>query len=160
MFVGVISDTHDDMDRLRAAVDFFNAKGMGHVLHAGDLISPFTFEVLCGLKSPLSAVFGNNDGDRLLLREKSGGTVHVQPLMVELGGRRIVVVHEPSSVEALAKSGEFDVVIYGHTHTPEARTVGKTLVINPGKAARLHKGESTLAVLNTEKLEAQIISAF
>ncbi len=35
--------------------------------------------------------------------------------------------------------------------------MGDTLVINPGKVARLHRGQSTIALLDTETLEAQII---
>jgi putative phosphoesterase len=60
-------------------------------------------------------------------------------------------------VEALAACGQFDIVIYGHTHTPDIRKAGRTLIINPGKVARLHKGRSTLSVLDTEKMEAGLI---
>jgi putative phosphoesterase len=157
MLVGIISDSHDDMDRIKKAVVLFNEKGVSQVLHAGDLISPFTFEVLCDLKCPFTGIFGNNDGDKLLLSEKSGGNVHNQPLIITLDGKKIAMVHEPASVEALAESGLYDLVIYGHTHTPDARKVGNTLVLNPGKAARLHKGTSTAAILDTEIMDAEVI---
>ncbi|MCK4910591.1 MAG: metallophosphoesterase [Thermodesulfovibrionales bacterium] len=160
MIIGIMSDSHDDMQRLEAAVEFFNSKGVSQVVHAGDLVSPFTFEILEKLKCPFSGIFGNNDGDKLLLFQKSDGSVQPQPMPIRLGEREAMVVHEPQSVEALAKSGEFDIVIYGHTHVPEIRKVGETIVINPGKVARLHKGESTIALLDTEKLEAEIISDF
>ncbi|HEB02645.1 MAG TPA: metallophosphoesterase [Nitrospirae bacterium] len=160
MLVGIMSDSHDDMQRLAAGVDFFNSKKVSQVVHAGDLISPFTFEALGKLDCPFSAIFGNNDGDRLLLHHKSDGTVQPQPMLLALEDRKAIVVHEPTSVEALAKSGEFDIVIYGHTHTAVVKKVGETLVINPGKVARLHKGQSTLALLDTEKLEVEIVSDF
>lgn len=156
MLIGIMSDSHDDMQQLKAAVEFFNSKDVAQVVHAGDMVSPFTFEVLSSLKSPFTGIFGNNDGDRLLLFHKSGGTVQPQPMTLELGGRPSVVVHEPPSVEALAKSGEFDVVIYGHTHRPEVNKIGSTLVINPGKTARLHKGTSTVALLDTDTMVADI----
>jgi hypothetical protein len=157
MLIGIISDTHDDMAQIRRAVEVFNERGAAHVLHAGDLVSPFTFEYFGGLRCPFTGIFGNNDGDRLLLSEKSGGRLHNQPLGVDLGGKRAVVVHEPLMVEALARSGLYDIVVYGHTHTPDIRTVGNALVINPGKAARLHKGGSTLAMLDTDKMRAEVI---
>jgi putative phosphoesterase len=72
-------------------------------------------------------------------------------------GKRVVVVHEPGIVEALADSGHFDLVVYGHLHEPEIKRVKDTLVVNPGKAARLHKGSSTLALLDTASMEAEII---
>lgn len=157
MLIGIISDTHDDMAAIKAAVEVFNNSGVRHVLHAGDLVSPFTFEVLSGLDADFTGIFGNNDGDRILLTAKSGGRIFGQPHAAELGGKKIVIIHEPDIAVALASSGQFDIVIYGHTHLPDIRTVGKTLVINPGKAARLHKGKSTAAILDTDKMEAKII---
>ena len=157
MLLGILSDTHDDMFAIRTAVDVFNARGVSHVIHAGDLTSPFTFEVLNELNCRISGVFGNNDGDRLLLAQKSEGNLSPQPLLMTLGGKRIVVVHEPDLVSALGDSGHFDLVIFGHTHTSYFRKVKETLIINPGKAARLHKGESTLAILDMDAMEAEII---
>jgi len=157
MALGIISDTHDDMEQIRKAVEIFNARGVSHVLHAGDLVSPFTFDFLAGLQCPFTGIFGNNDGDRLLLSKRSGGNIHAQPLALELEGVKIALVHEPLAVEALARCGLYDLVIYGHTHAPDVRRAESALVINPGKAARLHKGRSTLAVLDTKKMEAEII---
>jgi putative phosphoesterase len=157
MAIGIISDTHDDMARIKQAVEVFNEKGVSHVLHAGDLISPFTFEVLDSLNCPFTGIFGNNDGDRVLLRTKSRDNVHEQPHSLTIEGKRIILVHEPEVVEALADSRHYDVIVYGHTHTPDVRKVNGALVINPGKAARLHKGISTLAILDTAKMEAGII---
>lgn len=158
MQIGIMSDSHDDMAQLKKAVALFNERGVSAVLHAGDLISPFTFEMLDDLNCPITCIFGNNDGDRVLLTDKSKNTITPQPLCLRLGDRKVVMVHEPASVEALASSGLYDVVIYGHTHTPDVRKVNTTLVINPGKTARLHKGSSTVALLETDTLNAQIVS--
>lgn len=157
MLIGIISDTHDDMSAIGRAVGILNGRGVSHVLHAGDLVSPFTFEILGGLKSRFTGIFGNNDGDRLLLKEKSGGNIHNQPHIISISDKKIIVVHEPDIVEALAQSSGFDVVIYGHTHTPDIRKVKDTLIINPGKVAKLHKGESTLVLLDTMSMEAEIV---
>jgi hypothetical protein len=155
--IGILSDSHDDMAAIARAVALFNAEGVERVLHAGDIVSPFTFEVFRDLQAPLGGVFGNNDGDRLLLRERSAGALHTQPHFVTLDGMRGVIVHEPLLVKALAHSGDFDLVIYGHTHVPDVRTEGRTLVVNPGKAASLNKGRATVALLETGTREARII---
>ena len=42
MLIGVIADTHDNMDKLKKAVDLFNERAVELVLHAGDYIAPFT----------------------------------------------------------------------------------------------------------------------
>jgi|Deesub1362B_J571_1020462.scaffolds.fasta_scaffold00208_30 hypothetical protein len=157
MLIGVISDTHDDMVQIRRAVEVLNKRDVSLVLHAGDYCAPFVFEFLRDLRAPLKGIFGNNDGDRLLLQEKSGGALQVQPLVMELQGRRLVLMHEPPLLQALATSGLFDVLIYGHLHEPEVRQAGRALILNPGKVARLHKGESTLAVLDLQSLQAELI---
>ena len=157
MKVGILSDSHDDMAAIAKAVALFNAEGVVQVLHAGDIVSPFTFEIFRGLQAPLGGVFGNNDGDRLLLRERSAGALRPQPHFVTLDGLRLVIVHEPPLVRSLARSGDFDCVVYGHTHAPEVRREGAALVVNPGKAAALDKGRATVAVLETETREARIV---
>ena len=65
--IGIISDSHDNMNALWKAVEFFNERGVKAVLHAGDLISPFTARAFKELKPKLYFVFGNNDGDRVTL---------------------------------------------------------------------------------------------
>lgn len=160
MLLGIISDTHDDMEAIKRAVSLFNERGVSYVLHAGDIISPFTFEVLGSLKADFMGIFGNNDGDRLLLNKKSGGRLSTQPLITEIDGKKIVLIHEPDIVEPLLESKRFDIIIYGHTHTPEIREKHNTIVLNPGKAARLHKGTSTVTIFDTETNKAEILGLF
>ena len=156
VLIGVMSDTHDDMRMIRRAVRFLNSAGVDFVLHAGDIVSPFTFEELGKLKAGFAAVFGNNDGDKILLREKSKNRVFNQPLIKEFSGRKFVVFHEPDRAFLSARSGEFDVVVYGHTHRPEIKKIGAALLLNPGKVAALLEGKSTLALVETETLRARI----
>jgi len=157
MLIALISDSHDDMKQISKAVSLINERKAKHVLHTGDMVSPFTFESLKDLDCPFTGIFGNNDGDRVLLKDKSGGRIYIQPHMLELGGKFIAMVHEPIAVEALALSGKYDVVIHGHTHIPYTKNEGRALVINPGKLATLHKGRSTMAFLNLSTLEAEIV---
>jgi hypothetical protein len=155
--IGILSDSHDDLGAIEAAVALFNAEGVVRVLHAGDIVSPFTFEIFRELRAPLGGVYGNNDGDRFLLRERSGGSLHAQPHFVTLDNLRGVIVHEPTLVKSLARSADFDLVVYGHTHVPDVHREGTALVVNPGKAARLNKGRSTAVLLETSTMEARIV---
>jgi len=146
------------MAAIAKAVALFNSEGVAQVLHAGDIVSPFTFELFRDLHAPFGGVYGNNDGDRLLLRERSAGTLHPQPHFVTLDTLRGVIVHEPALVKSLARSGDFDLVIYGHTHVSDVHREGLALVINPGKAASLAKGPATVVLLETETREARIVA--
>jgi putative phosphoesterase len=158
MLIGIIADTHDNMPALKRAVDYFNGRKVLHIIHAGDFVSPFTFRVLKELQCDFTGIFGNNDGDRLLLQKRSGGKLHNQPLLLELAGRKIIVMHEHNIVDALAASGHYDLVIYGHTHEAEIRRVGNTLIINPGEASGWLYGKTTVAVADLSHMTAEIIT--
>lgn len=157
MFVGIISDTHDNMTQIRKAVDLFNTRNVDHVIHAGDFTSPFTFRILKGLNAGFTGIFGNNDGDKLLLQKMSKGRVFNQPHIFELEGKRIVLIHEHHVAEALADSGHYDIVIYGHTHKADVRRKKDTLMINPGEAGSWLYGKSTVSVLDMTTMKAEII---
>lgn len=63
----------------------------------------------------------------------------------------------PILLNALVKSGLYDVVVYGHTHKAVIERVGKTLVVNPGELCGCLTNRSTYAVLNLESLEAELV---
>ncbi len=157
MLVGLISDTHDNVDRIAEAVAVFNDRGVDLVIHAGDFTSPFSLKPFESLKAEFVGIYGNNDGDKLLLRDRSGGRIHRQPHKFTFSGKRIVVMHEPDLVDDLAASGHFDLIVYGHTHRAEVERIGGTLVVNPGEAGHWLYGKATVAVADAERLDAEII---
>jgi putative phosphoesterase len=110
------------------------------------------------IKAEFTGIFGNNDGDKLLLQKMSGGRLFNQPHIFELGGKRFVLIHEHHIAAALADSGHYDIVVYGHTHKAEIRKNGNTLVINPGEAGSWLYGKSTVALLETTTMKAEIIN--
>ncbi len=158
MLIGIVSDTHDHLDRLRTALRRFAEAGVDIVLHAGDIVSPFMVVPFQEAGLRMVGVFGNNDGDKLFLRErfKGMGDLNFGPYEVELGGRRIVVMHEPRSLEALIASGKYDLVVYGHTHEVDVRE-GRPLVINPGECGGWLSGRATCALVDLKGLKAEII---
>jgi putative phosphoesterase len=161
MKVGVLSDTHDDKEAVARAVDLFNARGTEMVIHAGDCENPSTVELLESLQCPFTGVYGNCDaGLEYSRRSWAGGQLQRQPLRISLEGKNAVVVHQHHRVTELAASGAYDLIIYGHLHVPDVRFVGKTLVVNPGKTARQREGRSTVALLDTESMEVEIVDLY
>lgn len=156
MIIGIISDTHDNLDNLRKALDIFQAGKVEQIIHAGDFTSPFTYRVMKHFTGGFTGVFGNNDGDRVLLNNLYQGRIYPQPHIFSLHGRKIVVMHEPGVVGALADSGHFDLVIYGHTHEPDIRRVRNTLIVNPGEVSGWLYGKPSAAIVNLETMEAGI----
>ncbi len=167
MLVGVISDTHDNVWAVRAAARVFAEKGVKLVLHLGDVVAPFTLRAFAeaGVKR-LVAVYGNNCGERVGLRrvaESLGYEISDWPRYLELGGRRLVLIHGAGPTEdtvalaeALAASGRWDAVLYGHTHRVDNRRVGEALVLNPGEACGCLTGRRTAALLDLDALKAEV----
>jgi len=161
MILGVMSDSHDHLGNIGRAVSAFTDKKIGALIHGGDMCSPFVFRELGKLKGfcpRMYAVFGNNDGDRVLLTEKGGGfcTFRDGAFTLELGGRRIALMHYPDVAESLHRSGDFDLVIYGHTH--RVRVEGRQRVLlNPGSCAGYLSGRASVAVVDLETLEVELI---
>lgn len=158
MLIGIISDTHDHLANLRRALELLKARGAELVLHAGDFVSPFVAEPFRETGLRVIGVFGNNDGDRLFLRQRFSevGELHFGPHELELGGRKILLMHEPRALEALVASGRYDLVVYGHTHRPKI-SPGQTVVVNPGELGGWLTGRGTLALVDLKRLQAEIL---
>lgn len=156
--IGVMSDTHDNTDNIEKAVALFNEKGVSLVIHAGDFTSPFSLIPMNDLKADFVGIFGNNDGDLLLLASKSGGRIHKQPHQFVYEDRKIVVLHEPNLVDALADSGHFDIIVYGHTHRAVVKKHKGVLVVNPGEAGHWLYGKATIGIIDTVTLTAETIN--
>ena len=74
---------------------------------------------------------------------------------VSLADRQIAVVHYPELAEPLAKSGAYDLVVYGHTHRVDQRH-DHGLVLNPGEVGGWLTGCSTVAVVDLSTLQVQL----
>jgi len=163
MLIGVMSDTHDDIEKTRKAVARFNREGVEHVLHAGDFVSPFMIDTLQDLAAALTGVFGNNDGDRYLLGQRSARLSDMKIAgtfaRIDLGGMKIALLHgdDRELLQTLAGYGSLDLLVYGHTHRPEVRNAGSLLVVNPGEVYGHLTGKSTVALVDTVKRSGTIL---
>lgn len=168
MKIGVLSDTHDQGEMIRRAIEHFNRAGVSWVFHCGDWVSPFILHFFRELKAPLRGVFGNNDGDKfrhLAFKNKWGVDVEYEDrfLDLEIGGRRIAVFHGDYSgiVDALVTCGSYDVVFHGHTHQKVNQHHGKTLSLNPGSLMQETSKDvkqASIAIYDTETNTATHIS--
>lgn len=67
MKLGIISDTHDDIDNVRMAIDTFNRENVKYVIHAGDYVFPGVVMEFKRMNAKLIGVLGNNDGEKVQL---------------------------------------------------------------------------------------------
>ena len=153
MKIGIISDSHDNLENLKKTIQIFKDNNIEAILHAGDLISPFCVVPFSDFKGKFYVCAGNNLGDEDYLRELIAGIGHYFKYVgrIELADKTFALYHGTSDliVEALLKSQLYDYVIVGHTHKKETKTHGKTILINPGELYGNLFGEATFAILET-----------
>jgi putative phosphoesterase len=143
----IVSDSHDRADPLAQAVRDAKALGAEAVIHCGDLIGAQTVKPALAAGLPVHAIHGNNIGDAQAMhyqsRTSDGQLQYYGPdARLELGGRRVFVVHYDNYGYAFACTGEFDLVCCGHSHKAEVREVrgvnGRaSWLVNPGTIAGL-----------------------
>jgi len=151
MLIGILSDTHNNVKRTLNAIEVFRERGVGMILHVGDITSGDMLALFNGFNAKF--VFGNEDKDQAGLNNESlrlgFGSIGYQ-LVFETDGKRIIMFHGsdvPFFRECVA-SGEYDYIIKGHTHFFENYLSNKSRVINPGALDRAY--EFTVATLDTE----------
>ncbi len=62
--IGIMSDSHDNLDAIKQAVRLFKEIKCDFIIHAGDFVAPFAAKELEGLSCQVKAVFGNCDGEK------------------------------------------------------------------------------------------------
>jgi len=166
MKLGVISDSHDNLNMIKKAVNVLNKENIDFLIHCGDIISPFVIRVFENLNENVKngnffGVFGNNDGDLLYLIERLGKICKLSSneTILDLAGKKIYVSHgpDPLVIKSLAKSGEFDIICTGHTHDHNIKKINNTLVINPGELCGYLTGKATFVIVDLEIMDARLI---
>lgn len=154
MRIAILSDTHDHIPNLRAAVKYCDAYGVGMIIHCGDLISPFMLDELSNFGGAVHLVYGNNVGDQHLISQQCGmryPTINHHGVLgaVEAGGLKIAFTHYPVMARGLAGQNTFDVVCCGHNHVYNVEKIGESLLVNPGELLG-KEGQPGFAILDTD----------
>lgn len=163
MKIAILSDSHDHKENVAQAVAKVQEMGAGILLFCGDLCAGPVGIALCAFKGPIYFCFGNNDGDRISIQEKMK-EAHPQVNFFrdgsgefEIEGRKIAMNHYPLYAQALARTGDYDMVAFGHDHEARVLTFGKTLAINPGSLNLLKQGANPgFAIYDTANHQATL----
>lgn len=153
-----MADSHDNLDAIKKVVRFFQSRECELVIHAGDFVAPFAARELENLRCPVKAVFGNCDGEKKGLEKAllSFGKIQDAPLSFLYKNLRFLVVHMLETLDIYPAYSDMDIIITAHTHSPEIREEGRTLLINPGETGGWLSGTSTIAILDTRAKKAEI----
>ena len=138
MKIAILSDSHDNIWTLEKALDEVSRQKCDVLLHCGDLVAPFILAQMAeAFGGSIHVVEGNNDGDGRLQQQVAYGfpkiTLHGPYAELELGGRRVALIHYPEPARRIAQCGIFDLVCYGHDHLQHWERIGDCLLVNPGE---------------------------
>ncbi|OQX95741.1 hypothetical protein B6I21_03860 [candidate division KSB1 bacterium 4572_119] len=156
--IGFMADSHDNLPAIRAAVERFNEEKVDLVIHAGDLVAPFTFKEMNKLNCPFEIVLGNNDGEVLGLFKVFKGKVHQPPFHLKIKNKSILVLHDPGILPEVLDKSSYDLIIYGHDHIASYKILADgTKILNPGECGGWLYGKRTIAIYNLENEKIGII---
>jgi len=156
---GILSDTHDKLDRTRRAVDLLQRAGAEVLFHCGDLASPPIVEACAVL--PCYFTFGNHDvagiPDLLQAAAEAGAKCLGWGDVIEMAGKQVALVHghlKGDVRRVLLESPDY--LFFGHTHSRSDSQLGLTRRINPGA---LHRStDFSVAVLDSDTGELVFLS--
>jgi putative phosphoesterase len=167
MKVCILSDSHDHIALLDAAVETAVKQGAEAVLHCGDVVAPSTLHCLDKYRLPVHVIHGNNTGDlytlgRLANREENHIHYHGMDAGLELAGRRIFLVHYPHYAQAMASTGDWDLVCCGHSHKAGVERVtnlkgGATHLVNPGTIGGVGRAPATFIMADLERMQFETL---
>ena len=161
MRVGLMADSHDRLPAMAELVRMMQAEGVSMLIHAGDYCAPFALRPIEAASMSLAGVFGKNDGDQQGLRARAtagfGAELFESPHSFEVGGQRILVVHDIGEVQPRSIEGH-SIVVHGCTHQQEMKTRGDTLIVNPGEACGWLYGTPRAAILDLDTKKVQFLT--
>ena len=133
--VGLISDTHNDIELIKGAVKIFEERGCDIVLHAGDITLPATIPYFQGIN--IKFVRGNGEREYEVMKskiEEIGGEIFDEFYNFEYDGKSFIVTHGHSRglMDEILSEKKYDYLIRGHLHRRIDKMEGNMRHINPG----------------------------
>lgn len=153
MILGVISDTHGQLEWTALAIQVMKDRQVEQVIHCGDVGGGAVVQLFQAL--PTHFVAGNTDSAMTLQMavEAAGHTFHGRVGQLELHGRKIAFMHGDShfALQRLMAEGDCDLIAHGHTHLAQCQRFDNTLILNPGAMTRCQ--QPSIALVRLPELE-------
>ncbi len=162
MKICILSDSHDHIPLLDAAIAQAKDKGAVTIIHCGDVVAPSTLKCVIKHGLPVHVIHGNNTGDLFSLGKMANDPANVihyygMDAEINLYGKQIFLVHYPHYARAMAMTGDFDLVCCGHSHEQKVESLpnikGKTtLLVNPGTVGGVGQAEATYILADLDDM--------
>jgi len=161
MKIGVMSDSHGNVDYVRQAAEYMMEEGVEYIVHLGD--DYFDARMLDILPVDVIKVPGTYDDFYQDIEVPNR-------IIKDIGGLRVLITHTKASHQNDLPNDEIpedciagkkvNIVLFGHSHTYSAKLEKSTLLVNPGHLkGQDRRGEATFAILdiNGDDVEVKIL---
>lgn len=164
MKILIVSDSHDNIVRLKHVIGFAKKHKFDALIHCGDWSSADAVNTMENLEIVAYGVLGNADIDPQIISSLRKANIIFDSDFLkldlpagrqDLGGRKIGVCHYPDKLKEAIESKEYDVLFCGHIHNKHKEIHGKTLVVRPGALGRTLL--PSFAVYDTEKNDVEFV---
>lgn len=160
MRIAVMSDLHDNIPAWDMILREINSENIKVLINCGDTATASALRRIAkNFSGQIHDVYGNNavpEEQQVVARECENLVLHGEVGGVELDGYQVGFTHFPQVAEAMAKSGEFDLVCHGHTHLKRWEKIGDCYILNPGTAGGVFQYPS-FAIVDLDTMKAQFI---
>lgn len=160
MKIGIVSDTHDHLRNLEAALEILRVEQVTRILHCGDVCGPDVIHALAGFDVWITQ--GNMDRSLELAqtaRETMGSSRMAWLQRLTLDGYPVAMIHGDNNqvLGNLITSGQYAYVFHGHTHRRRDQKIGRTRVINPGALGGTRRQARSFCVLDLTTGEVRFV---
>lgn len=159
MILGVLSDTHGQIKTTERAIRLFAEKNVTEIIHCGDIGGENIVTLFQDI--PTHFVLGNMDvsGDAIdRVARTTGGFFYQYFGSLKRENKRIAFLHGHQSDRFSTEldSGLWDLICFGHTHTPTFERHGNTHLLNPGALYRV--ATPTIAIVRLPEIEVELLT--
>ena len=160
MEIAVFSDTHDNIPNTEKAIEHCVRRKISRIIHCGDVSNEKTLEMIGeNFSGDVYLSLGNADINVDAIK-KAGNAFKMKIFssfgMMETPKGTIGFCHFPWIAKEEAKKNKYEIIFYGHTHTPWEESVNNTKLINPGTLAGMFQ-KATFAIWNTDTDTAELV---
>ncbi len=147
-----VADTHDNLNAISDMIEALKKERFEFIVHAGDIVAPFSMKALAKIDKKFYIAFGNNDGERRILTKIADDNGWVIGDIVEFPGGVVYHGTDGRIVEILKRT-DHKYLVLGHTHEAKVERMGEKVLINPGEVCGYLTGRRTFAIVEDENVD-------